>query len=238
MTSSSASVWRHPVLEGLAVLVGILIAFGLEAAWQERSARLEERDNLVALRSELEDARRHFVSRDEALAADMAQTDRVREELNSFAIQTVPDDSINALAVALGPMAVRVPPRAALDDLLSSGGIRRVRSAELRRAVAGYVQALEADVRVQGTAAELWLGHLTPYRYAHSTLVPGLSAQTRPDIPISVDRDAYVGSRTYTNLLGARILRARDVRSSHRAVLVKLEEVVGVLDALGVNSAS
>ena len=57
MASRSESLWRHPLLEGLAVLVAILIAFGLEAWWQERSERVAERVNLEALSGELEDAR-------------------------------------------------------------------------------------------------------------------------------------------------------------------------------------
>ena len=143
-----------------------------------------------------------------------------------------------ALAMALGPVAVQVPPRAALDDLISSGGIGRIRSERLRLAVAAYVQALEADVRAQDAAVDLWLTHVAPYRYLHSTLAIGVPLAPRPDVSISVDRDAYVGSRHYTNLLSARILRTVDVRNTHQAARGEVENLLQILDALGVTSAS
>ena len=131
MTGRSESLWRHPLLEGLAVLVGILIAFGLEAWWQERAERATERVYLEALSSELEDARSFFIVRDQALAADIAIAEAVRDALNSESAVAMSDDSVNVLALRLNPVSILGPPRAALDDLTSSGGdwpcpIRRV----------------------------------------------------------------------------------------------------------------
>jgi hypothetical protein len=237
MASRAESLWRHPLVEGLAVLVGILIAFGLEAWWQDRSDEAAERTMLLALSSEVEDARAFFVSRDEALTADIDRADEIRRALSSEAALAIPDDSVNALAMGLGPISVVVPPRAALDDLISSGGIGRVRSARLRLAVAAYVQALESDRRAQDAAVDLWLTRVAPYRYSHSTLAV-VSLPPLPDVPVSVDRDAYVGAREYINLLGARILRSRDVRTTHEAARLGAEKVLHELNALGINSAS
>jgi hypothetical protein len=238
MASRSESLWRHPLLEGLAVLVAILIAFGLEAWWQERSERVAERVYLEALSGELEDARSFFVTQDQALAADIDLAQAVRGALNSDSAPSISDDSVNVLALQLAPVSVQTPPRAALDDLISSGGIGLVQSDVLRRAVASYVQALESDARTQDATVDHWLTHLTPYRYLHSTVNIEVPLAPSANLPVTVDRDAYVRDRYYANLLSARVLRTADVRTSHQSALEEVDRLLGLLRAMGINSAS
>ena len=229
--SRTNAIWRHPLLEGLAVLVGILIAFGIDAWWQERSERVTEQAYLEALNSELQDARAFFTAHSGELSADVALAWKVLEALNSADHAGLSDDSLNALALELGPLSIRSPPRAALDDLISSGGTALVRNAAVRRAIASYERSLSSDERTQESMVELWLTHLAPYRYDHATInyddIPGVPVR---DVSAEVDRTAYIGNRTYANLLMARILRVVDVQESHRESLEELDRVLALLD--------
>ena len=236
MASRSESLWRHPLLEGLAVLVAILIAFGLEAWWQGRSERVTERVYLEALSGELEDARSFFLAQDEALDADMDLAQAVRDALNSDSTLSISDDSVNVLALQLGPVSLQAPPRAALDDLISSGGVGLVQSDILRQAIASYVQALESNSRTQDSAVDHWLTHLAPYRYSHATGNIEVPLAPSPNLPVAVDRDAYVRDRYYPNLLSARVLRTADVRTSHHSALEEVDRLLGLLGVMGINS--
>ena len=224
MKSERASWWRHPVFQGLAVLVGILVAFGIDSWGQEQSERASERTYLEALGQELTGAHRGFVSRQSVLQGNLDLTQEVLRILNSPEASNLPDDSVNALALEVGPFYVHSPPRAALDDLINSGGIALVESASLRRAIASYEQALASDREVQELMMEIWLTHLAPYRYAHSTL--GLyRLNTQLGLRVDVDRDTYVRNRTYTNLLMAAWLRVNDVSDSNRSTIEALDHV-------------
>lgn len=225
------SVWRHPVLEGLAVLVGILVAFGIDALWQARSERLSERAYLEAVRNELVDARQHFVDRDRNLAQDMERAEEILGILGSAGAVDLTDDSVSTLALQVGPQSVQAPPRAALDDLTSSGGIALVDNSSVRRAVASYQSALNNDIATQELMVELWLSQFAPYRTAHATIdyssVPGFPAVQRAS---DVDRDAYVQNRTYGNLVMARMLRVMGVRTSHAAAIEELDRLLQLLE--------
>jgi hypothetical protein len=225
------SVWRHPLLEGLAVLVGILVAFGIDASWQARSERLSERAYLEAVRNELVDARQHFVDRDRELARDMERAAEIVRILGATEALNLADDSVTTLALQLGPQSVQTPPRAALDDLTSSGGIALVDNSSVRRAVASYQSALNNDAAAQELMVDLWLNHFAPYRSAHATIdyssVPGFPAVQRES---GVDRDAYVRNRTYGNLVMARMLRVMGVRASHAAAIEELDRLLELLE--------
>jgi hypothetical protein len=231
-------MWRHPVLEGLAVLAGILVAFGIDALWEERRDRVQERVYLSALRDEFEDARIGLARRDQQLAEDMKSTVDVLSVLATRASDGISDDSVNVLAVRQGPLTVYTPPRAALNDLTNSGGIGLVQSATLRRALATYEQLLAQDLSEQEAMVQIWLDYLAPYRVEHATMnirsvadslnlaVDPMTSRLFLD---DVDRASYVRNPAYSNLLVARLLRVRNARGSLAAVLNQIDRILGLL---------
>lgn len=230
---------RHPLLEGLAVLAGILIAFAIDASWEERRDRVQERLYLVALRHEFEDARNGFARRDQELAEDMQATIDVLIVLGSSGSANIPDDSLNRLAQRQGPLTLYIPPRAALNDLTNSGGIALVQSDTLRRALAAYDQLLAQDRSQQETMVEIWLDYLAPYRYEHAVMnfrsvadSIRLSADqlTPVTLFLDVDPSAYLRNRVYRNLLVARLLRVRDARGSLAEVRKQVDGILALLN--------
>ncbi len=237
MPSRSESRWRGPALDGLAVLVAILIAFGIDALWQESSERATEDELLIALDGELADARQGLTAHLEDLKLEISLNAEVLQALSAPQSRDITDDSL--VASSLGrraPPSLYYPPRAALDDLTSSGGIVLVQSNPLRRAIASYERSLALDRQIQDLLLDLWLVHLAPYLYEHSTLsvstevVEGIDSALALTRPALIDRNAYLGSRTYQNLVSARVLRIRDVRVAHQGTLEALDLVMELLE--------
>ncbi len=44
--------WRRITAEGAAIVISILLAFGIQAAWESRQDSVEEQDHLLALRAQ------------------------------------------------------------------------------------------------------------------------------------------------------------------------------------------
>ena len=218
----------------------ILLAFGIEAWWDERQERAEEQTLLTALHSELTDARRGFEEQLDILEEDTRLASTTLQALSNGQVGEIPADSVNALAMALGPSYAFQPPLAALNDLLEGGGIALIRSDTLRRAIARYEQMLALDAEGQELLVDLWLNHMAPYRYEHGVMlqegVEQIVEQAMPGTEFQfiaqrfdAEETAFVASRVYSNLLVARVFRVADVRTAHRAVMGSIDELLELL---------
>lgn len=135
-------------------------------------------------------------------------------------------NSINHMISRLGPYRDFVPRRAALDDLLSSGGLQLIRSDSLRRTLAAYEQALSLDRAAQDGATTLWRTQLSPYDVAHASLhsmLPYFDYDAGElakfgELPFDPDPEAFYGNRTYANLLMSRFYRDESVDDAHQRV--------------------
>jgi hypothetical protein len=156
-------------------------------------------------------------------------------------VQPASGDTITALLSKLGPFVNFTPRRAALDDLISSGGIQLIRSDSLRRSLAAYEQALAEDYLAQEEVREFWRLELSPFHNEHGNL-RGMISENRigtdvlvPEFGFKPDRSAYL-SQQHANLLVHRLLLTQRVRLRHDEVLSSLERVVALVDStLGTN---
>jgi len=132
---------RRILIESVAVVLSILLAFAVDAGWDLRQERRQERDLLLGLLSDLETSRPEILSRME-LARRMATgtrgfLDLTRNAPLPAAIQ-VPDTLIMA---ALGGPTFD-PVTNTLDAALASGEIAVIRSKEVREALAHWRKQL------------------------------------------------------------------------------------------------
>lgn len=117
----------------------ILLAFALDAWWEERTeqARTEELLAAVGAEFELEAAELDSIVAAnerafEQLPRVMARTDPARS------LPPVPDDSIPILASAILETQIYDPGFGALTALISSGGLEEIDDPELRRVLGGW----------------------------------------------------------------------------------------------------
>ena len=113
--------WARVVVEGAVVILSILLAFSIDAAWDSRQARAREVEYLTALRVEM-------VLASEELAEDHARRDEWLASsdsiLSRFSGRIAPDSAVNVWIQQVGMFMTRFfPPSSVLNDLVSSGSL-------------------------------------------------------------------------------------------------------------------
>ena len=225
--------WRSALLEGAAVLLGILIAFGIQAWWDVQRDQAEQRAYLQAMHTELEANQGHI---NEDLDSIALWIDRSREHLESVARPGASPtyEQVVEMMWSTGP---QVPPplaRAALDDLVSSGGFQVIESPELRRALAAYQRALELDAAEALEVREYFTGEVRTYHIEHGSFseapweeyvrIPETSESFRLDV------DRFAGNRTYANLLTVRMVSFTNLRDTHEELLEHIEGLMPLIE--------
>ena len=220
--------WRSALLDGVAVLMGILIAFGIDPWRDMRSERARERAYLEALRSELSHARAAIQENKATLEQEFQRSGVTATVLSAPSSASISSDSIRAV-IHFGPTRLFTPPRAALDDLIHSGGLVLIRSDSARRALASYEQALARDFHEQERLTDIWMSHLGPYRYQHGSMQKLADSFGVATVSPEINRAAYVGNRHYINLILARMIRIRDVTTAHDSLTTHINRLLPLL---------
>ncbi|HSM07260.1 MAG TPA: hypothetical protein VK858_21715 [Longimicrobiales bacterium] len=202
--------WRELLLEGLAVLFGVLLALAADSWANGQDAARVEAAYLVALREEL-------LANSELVAAQLERTRTRVEEGRTYlaeVVHTRPGDQIgtdevNGMLLQVGPYRRMSYQRGALDDLLTAGGMELVRSEEIRREILRYARLLEQESVRQEAALDFWEDQMSPYYYEHASLAGFLPWAGELGTPPAEDLDvsAFAGSTRYSNLLIERIVR-------------------------------
>ncbi len=142
MTNKQAIPWKRISVEAAAIVVSILLAFAIDAWWDERKDRLEEQEILRSLKTDFEANREQakdvILLHDDALnfaATLMKLTD---DELLSLSAEEV-QEQMRYLAYPKTFDAVR----GSIDALTSAGKLEILQDRELRAAITNFVNILE-----------------------------------------------------------------------------------------------
>lgn len=226
--------WRSALLEGLGVLAGILLAFAIDAAWDDRQERLRESGYLEALQAELATNRERFQEY-KVLLQLSRDGDAYALENVVFAEAGVTRSDIVEMTQRSAGSFLTLPERAALADILSSGGIAFIEDPAVRRLISRYSDVLDQQMATQRDLIELWRGRMAAYYETHASLydMVGGVEWYGGGLPLDlgsfeVDVDAFVDNREFANLL------------VHRSILIRLaaEATDRVLDVSAMLSAT
>ncbi len=236
MTKISDLRWRSALLEGFAVLVGIVLAFAIDAWWDLRNQRIEGAANLHATRTELEANRQLIVEDLETIKGWIVESEGYLNDVVATGADPS-DDAIRMMVWETGPNQITPLLRATLDDLVSSGGITLIESAELRRSIAQYIRAVEHDAGEQEDVRQAFIEFVLPYHLEHASFAEydweeyvGVAAT---DTTFELDREAFVENRDYANLLISRMLGYANLRDSHNSVLRSIDATLSLMNELG-----
>ena len=227
--------WRSALLQGLAVLVGILVAFGVDAAWESRQERLTAEAYLSSLMAELETNRHLVESYLEDLDSTLADTEQYLVDVVADPSGPVSQDSIRGMLQVMGPLRVTPLQRSAFDDL-ASGGLQTIDDATIRRLVLSYGETLEADRLRQQFAQDWFAQRAQPYDEMEADLV-GMGSlfsggwASRTDLSFDIDPASFVSNRRYGNLLAARAFWVREVKEARLDLLAKMDELLRQMQA-------
>ena len=202
--------WRRILIEGAVIVVSILLAFSIDAWWNNRIEQQREREQLVSMRAEFQAS---LSGLDEVLASVQGHAEDV--------------ESLIALLKAAGDEPVLVPGPllgsaitwrtsdvsiSTLDALMASGELNLLRNAELRANLAGLpaflLDVTEDEIIAQTfaeTAMSVFLARegLAEIAYAYRSGVQGLEGIQTLTAP------AEISVRSSPELIG--MLTARRV---------------------------
>ena len=146
--------WRYALGEFLIVVLGVLAALWVENWNSERKDQLLERQYMQSL---LGDLRSDIESIDIALNRTDVYATGVQIVLSSVerqSVDVVPEDFARAVAF-LSRLTFPVQSHATINDLMSTGNLRIIRSDEVRSGIAEYYSAVEMQSQWQ----PLWRNH-------------------------------------------------------------------------------
>jgi hypothetical protein len=120
------------IIEATSVLAGVLMAFWIDAAWDNRRDRIRERGYLQALAAELATNRDRFGRYRELLIGQIETNDHALRTI-VFPEGPVPSELVRDWLRTTAALFLEVPEQAALSDILSSGGISFIEDSAVRR---------------------------------------------------------------------------------------------------------
>ncbi len=131
-----------------------------------------------------------------------------------------PSDSFVLWLSSLTWPAQFVPPRAVLDDLLSSGGIQRISSDPLRISIADYERTLEVSSLYGDAAWAVSVDRIQPFLEGRVPRVDRLlrGSYPRPDRPVpfvpspfTADFRSLFSSAAFESMIAERWMRLNEV---------------------------
>jgi len=159
MISNQNIPWRRLSVEAAAIVSSILLAFAIDAWWDERKDRIDEKEVLESLLVEFQ------TNKDEVASVILAHETAVHSvatlmELGQDEILALSTDEVQQHIQMLANPRTFDAVRGSIDALTSSGSLGILRDHELREALTTFVNILEDAVEdreyLSQTAMTVW----------------------------------------------------------------------------------
>jgi hypothetical protein len=237
MPAENTIQWKRLSIEAAAIIASILLAFAIDAWWEDRQNREDEKSYLVSLRQEFaeslelatgnETRRQQVVAAHESLIAQVQGAARATEQ-----------DLYHWISLVSFPLHY-YPPRAVFNDVVASGGTLLIRSAEIRIALAEFEQGLQYLERIDDVSWVVWEQRLQPFLEGRIPRVERLRrgiARLRGDVPFgqspyAADFDGVFKDPQFEDMIAERWLRLQNGLIGIRRLISKSEEIIDLIDA-------
>jgi hypothetical protein len=219
------------LLEAVGVLAGVLLAFSIDAAWDNRRDRGREKGYLSALAAEIGTNRERFARYRDLLDGQLRTNDHALGDI-VFGGPTVEAGSVREWLRSTGALYLELPERAALSDILSSGGISFIEDPSVRRLISRYSDALDRQRTLQDNITMQWNARFVPYTTQHASLydmvcgVPWNDGWIAPDLgSFEDDIHAFVGNREFANLIVHRSILIAMAKEATDGLLAVIDQI-------------
>ncbi len=239
-----SQVFRR-VLDAIAIVASILLAFGIDAAWQERGERREELRILAALHDE-------FAVNQERLAgivafhADLKATAHALMEAARDPA-SLPADSIDRMITNVSWWGGFITfESAALDAVVLGGQLDLIRDERLRRLLTAWRRDVAVATAQEAQEFEHYSHVWMPMLRNHANLaqignatttIPGsreaYSADRVPVVLGGVDHRQLLRDRGFQNALVQKVWIEDDVLRAYRHLEPQVEELLRALEQAG-----
>lgn len=186
-------------VEATAIVASILLAFAIDAWWQERQDRSDEQEILAGLKSE-------FVANLDTLTRHLAYTRRDVQTLENIVTLIESNQSDNANSIVRETFIEMTTPattdlrNGTLNALLSSGRLEILQSKKLRTLLASW----------DGVMREVWDDQANNAKMVSDLFIPYFIQENYPLFSIgessgdSVDTDRILADTTFLTLVKLR----------------------------------
>lgn len=211
MTNAQKVPWKRISIEAAAIVGSILLAFAIDAWWQERGEREDLLQYLSAFEQELIESRKDIELALELSTGVLKKTDEVFLILSDSERNSLPIE----FAQTIGSIYKIHSPNlntGAYEDMVSSGNMRLIGDRTLSDDIKQYMQSVSSVRSVNEVLWDTYYNLQVPYLKDHFVIsdfgwesaeeiedAAGLLTIT-PKGPYSIDLDA-VKSQAYWNLL-------------------------------------
>lgn len=153
--------WKRIFVEGGAIVVSILLAFAIDAWWEQRQVQVADRAHLNAVLDEL-GTHKHLIA--EAIRAHRTTVENGTRLLEIIALN--PGDETDAeiprLLNGMINFYVINAPFGALETAVSSGAIARMRNTELAISLVSWPTAIDDLLEEEVGGSNVVLSHFLP----------------------------------------------------------------------------
>jgi hypothetical protein len=242
--------WGRIGAESVSIVASILLAFAINAWWQNRQTQSLVQESLVALRGELAGnlgiIGTELSYRNAAIASGKTLvTSSDRENLSPE-----PLDHLLGDLSYLGRSAFST---GALQSILQGGLLADIEDGELRRLLAGLPAQYEFVRQFEETNTEFTFYRLEPYIDSHGSftqLANATAESGRPGtgefkeelsyvVPEHVDHAALLQSNEFMGILTQDVFQYEDVANALERLREKIDQAIELIDRLtGLRSAT
>ena len=221
--------WLRIGAEGTAIVVSILLAFAIDAAWERRGEVDEERQILIGLEVEFTDLSERL-----AFWAGFGRrgADLIERYLSGGAADMTRLELEEVFTLV---MLVNVLDQGgALDALLASGRLERIGDHDIRARLSKWPDWLE-DIHTNDRSARSFAwGQILPYLATKGfprNVCPQGEYWCAPDDSVPDDYIALAGDTELRAMLIFRRITMWAAARDHEAALAEAEELLGLIDA-------
>jgi hypothetical protein len=228
---------RRIVLEGFVVVASILLAFAIDAWWEEAREASQERALLVALSEELDNTR-GLLEDNVRFHEDQLRRTGALLEIAAGQPSRVSTDSLDHLFAGLSSWAMASYERGTLDAILIGGAFNLIEDQSLRRVIVEWQRSLnelaEVEADEERVIRDLWFPLLQEATYMPQIFNTGLEripGWWAAEIPVrgEVDHTSLAGDRAFVNAVLIRQMTHEDILVFQRRVLSKLDSLASML---------
>jgi hypothetical protein len=162
--------WRRILVEGVAIVASILLAFAIDAWWQEHVENQRQREVLVALLDDFETSKGHIREwREFHLAVQESNTKLLKAAVSSDSLFT--DHEIDRLLGDLGWWDIRSHiTTGALNSVVFGGELSIIKDDALRQLIADWPSQIENLSSTQKQDYDFFLNVWMPFLRANGYL--------------------------------------------------------------------
>lgn len=233
--------WLRVFVEGGVIVGSILLAFALDAWWDDRSREAELREQLDVVAREMESAREAL---QRALDAHEANAHRA-EQLTSALSRVSEGSEVVVSDTLVGPLLPQVTAdvtTGSLDAFVASGGLELIEDMDIRRELLRWPTMIEDLLDDEIYLRNFAAADLASYLRAHADVanaerwsIPWLLGRAGVGPPVDPERLGTVTLRReqhLMNLLAARESGDRGMRFGLLAMLDQAARIVAALEGL------